>query len=339
MIKALVPVGGRGKAGGVRIATSAAQAEVEAEAVLSKTIKGFKVRAVLVEECLDIEKELYVGMIVDRQQGCVSILVSPEGGVDIEETSRTRPHLIYRHEVDPLGKLRKFEARRLAAEMGLGGRLLVKVGDVLYKLYNLAVALDATTAEINPLVITKSGDVVAADAVLNIDNDSLFRHANLVQSDHAPSEMTQLEKEAADAGFSLVSLDGDIGVVGSGAGITMATLDLISFYGGEAANFLDIGGGITPEKMAKAMRLVMSVPGLKSFLINIFGGMNRCDLIAEGIVGVLNDSTACVPLAIRLSGTNEEEGRRILRKANLEVHSDLESAIEEAVRAAKGVGA
>lgn len=336
VIKAQIPVGGRGKAGGIKFADSPDEAEAEAAELLRAEVKGFKISSLLVEERLEIEQELYLGIIVDRSQASVATIVSKLGGVEIEDVAEKSPETITKVTIDYQKGLRPFEARKLAKAMGLNGELLQPGAELILSLYRAFVRYDATIAELNPVALTKDKKLLALDAVLVIDDDALYRHADIRAMGKEDPRATALEALALEAGFSFVELDGDIGIVGNGAGITMATLDLVSFYGGHPANFLDIGGGVAPQTMKRAMEIALALPRLKALLVSIFAGINRCDDIALGIVSALKETKTDVPLVIRLIGTNEERGREILKDAGFIALREAEDAVKEVVALARG---
>ncbi len=329
VLKSQVLVGGRGKAGGIKFADSLEEARAKINELIGMDIKGLKVKLVLVEEKADIIKEFYVGFVVDRAVKRNVLILSSEGGVNIEETARNHPEKVAKLEVNPDTGLQPFMVRKLAKTLGIEGKKMNAIATITIRLYKAFVDHDAELAEINPLVITPEG-MTAVDAVLNIDDNSLYRHKELAREFTESEEYTQIEKMAKEAGLSYVELDGDIGVIGCGAGLVMASLDTLKLYGGRAANFLDVGGGANAENMKKALELVSTKKGVKSIFINIFGGITRCDEIAKGIV----DFAPEIPISVRMMGTHEEEGKMILTDSNYVVRDTIEESAKEAIRLA-----
>lgn len=332
-IKSQVLVGGRGKAGGIKFAESENEAKQAISELLGIEIKGFMVEKLLVEEKANLTnaRELYVGFTINREARAITCILSSKGGVDIEQVAREHPEEIAKFDIDPRIGLQQYHCRKLAKQIGLKGKDMIKVADVVTKLYKVFKTSDAELAEVNPLILTGNGNVIAVDAVLNIDNNALFRHPEFSNDRKASSEFTDLEKEAHEVGLAYVDLDGDIGLIGCGAGLVMASLDILKQYDGEAANFLDIGGGANAENMRKALSIVMKKPGIKSIFINIFGGITHCDEIAKGIV----DIAPKIPISVRMMGTHQEEGIKILRDHRYEVFDTLEDSAEHAVELAK----
>jgi succinyl-CoA synthetase beta subunit len=320
VLKVQVRVGGRGKGGGVVLVDSPEQAEREAERMLSSTFKGHDVTRVLVEERLPIEREFYAAMLLDRSSRTDLAMVAAEGGIDIEELARTRPEALRRLRVDPEIGLRQYHLRRLAG--GLPEPVRDRTEKVLAELYDALVAEDATLVEVNPLVQLTDGRVVALDAKVTIDDNALFRHRE-TEMLRSAFPIDPVEWRAREAGLQYVKLNGEVGIIGNGAGLVMSTLDLVQQAGASAANFLDIGGGASAESMATSLEVVLSDPAVRSVLVNIFGGITRCDLVAEGILEALKRVEPRVPIVVRLDGTNAEEGRRILEDA---AHSAIASA-------------
>ncbi|MEM2126925.1 MAG: ADP-forming succinate--CoA ligase subunit beta [Candidatus Bathyarchaeia archaeon] len=337
VVKAQVPVGGRGKAGGILVAETPERAGEAAARLLASEVRGIKVRRVLVEERLKIEKEFYLGLTVDRRHRTYVILASSEGGVDIEEVASRTPEKIIRQAVDPLEGFRPHHARWVAKRLGFSGGLMMKLSEIATRLYNLGVEADAELAEINPLALVGEG-FVAADARLNIDDNALFRHGDLLQryGEGELEGLSEVEREARRLGLTYVELDGNIGIIGNGAGLTMATLDTVTLYGGKPGNFLDLGGGIPPERVEQAVSLLLNNKKMGVLLVNILGGITRCDEIARGIVNARLKAEVVKPIVVRLSGTNEEEGIRILREAGIEVMGTMEEAAERSVILAGG---
>jgi succinyl-CoA synthetase beta subunit len=332
VIKAQLPVGGRGKAGGVKFADSPEEAAEAAEALLGMRIKGLTVERLYVEEKLSIVNEIYLGVTVDRRNKAYVVLASGEGGMDIEEVAAKTPDRIVRHLVDPLRGLRGYHARLVAKRLGYGGRKMLQFAAIVEGLYKLALEMDAELTEINPLAEIEDG-FMAADARLNVDNNALFRHSELEERllESFRGELTEREMEARSQGLTYVELDGDIGVIGNGAGLTMATLDTVMLHGGRAANFLDLGGGASPERIGEAIKFVLRDERAKALLVNVLGGITRCDYIAEGVVAARRDVASEKPVVVRMMGTKEEEGRRILREAGIETLGSMEEAAKLAV--------
>ena len=330
-IKAQVHVGGRGKAGGIAVATDRAEAEAHAESILGMEINGYTVETVLVEAWIDSVDELYVGVTMDRGEGKPVLMVSTEGGVDIETVAAETPDAIAREHVDPAFGLHPYQARNVVYEAGVDADVALDVASVLTALYDLYEGNDASEIEVNPAMVTSGGDVVAVDAVMNLDADALFRHPELAALTE-PSYADDLERAAGEYGFDYVRLSGNVGVVGNGAGLVMATLDLIDHYGGSPANFLDVGGGAKAERVAQALEVVFSDPNVDSVVFNIFGGITRCDEVAAGINEALAGLDA-VPkrVVVRLAGTNAEEGMEVLDADLVEVEQTLEGAVRRAV--------
>jgi len=310
VIKAQVHVGGRGKAGGVKLARDPNEAYEVAKRILGMNIKGLTVKKVLVAEAADIAKEYYAGLIQDRASQRVVMMVSKEGGVDIEEVAREKPEAIVKYPIDPHTGLRPFEARQIVIDAGLEGNLN-KLADVLVKLYRAYAGVDAFLAEINPLVVTAEGQVIAVDAKIDLDDNGLFRHPDLAELREVEAEHP-LEIEALKYGFAYVKLDGNIGVLGNGAGLVMYTLDLVNRVGGKPANFLDIGGGAKADVVENALKLIAKDPDVEGIFINIFGGITRADEVAKGVIRVLEAGVLKVPVVMRVAGTAEEEARKLL---------------------------
>lgn len=329
-VKAQVHVGGRGKAGGIEVVDTPEKARDAAERIIGMNIKGKGVEKVLVEEGVDIENELYVGVTTDRGEGRAVAMVSSKGGVNIEEVAEEDPDAIARTHVDPAYDLRPFEAREVVYGAGVPREHTRDVTGVLSTLYTLWDESDADDAEINPLMVTGDGGVVAADAVFNIDNSALYRHEKLAEMEEEAFE-DEFEARASEAGFDYVRLDGNVGIVGNGAGLVMTTLDLVDHFGGSPANFLDIGGGADAERVRSALELVFEDENVDAVLFNVFGGITRCDEVAEGINNALGTFDELPePLIVRLTGTNDEEGREILTD-RVETAEGLEEAVERTV--------
>ncbi len=334
VIKSQVLVGGRGKAGGIKLAKSAQEAEELATQILSMHIKGLPVRKVLVDEAADIKKEIYLGITNDRAARRPVIICSAEGGVEIEEVARTNPETIIREHIDPIMGLRDYQVRNIALSINLPREHWKVFSQILTGLYQTYMNTDATLAEINPLVINGAGQLVALDGKIVIDDNALFRHLDLAEVRDIDEETPQ-ETEARKYGLSYVNLGGEIGCLVNGAGLAMGTMDIVQHFGGSPANFLDIGGGAGADKVTAALRIIMAEPNLKAILINIFGGITRCDEVAKGILQAMKDVGVTVPLVVRLVGTNEEEGRRLLEEAKLITATSLADAAQKAVAAAK----
>ena len=336
-VKAQVLVGGRGKAGGVRLAGTPEEAGEAAAAVLKMQIGGYPVHKLLVEEAVDILQELYLGVAIDRNLRQAVLMASAAGGVEIEQVARDDPKMIKRVAVDPLMELDTAQTQGLAKGIGLPEELYSTFNSVAHDLYEAFLSYDALLAEINPLAVTDTGQLLALDGKVILDDNALFRHPDLEQLRDASDE-TLAEREAREAGLSYVYLGGEIGCMVNGAGLAMATMDVIKFFGGAPANFLDVGGGARAERVAAALRLVMSAPKIKVVLINIFGGITRCDEVARGIVAALEGIESRVPLVVQLSGTNEGQGRAILNASTyrLTVAGTLTEAAQKAVALAGG---
>ncbi|WP_435066899.1 ADP-forming succinate--CoA ligase subunit beta [Haloplanus sp. C73] len=336
-VKAQVQVGGRGKAGGIEIASDEAGVREAADAILGMDLKGYHVDRVLVESAVDFTDELYLGVTMDRGEGEPVVMVSSEGGVDIETVAEENPDAIAREHVDPAFGLHPYQARKAVYGAGISRDLSRSVASVLQTLYDLWESNDATETEINPLMVTASGDVVAADAVMNIDEDALFRHPDLAEMEEE-SYTDDLERKAGEYGFDYVRLTGNVGIIGNGAGLVMTTLDLVDHYGGAPANFLDIGGGAKAERVANALDMVFSDPNVDSVVFNIFGGITRGDEVARGINDALEQFDEIPkPVVVRLAGTNAAEGMEILNTDLVQVEETLEDAVQRAVANAEEV--
>jgi succinyl-CoA synthetase beta subunit len=335
VIKAQVHVGGRGKAGGIKFASSPEEAKQVAAEILSMEIKGLPVRKVLVGECLDVAEEYYLGVIVDRKSQKPVIMVSSAGGVDIEEVARETPEKIHKHVVDPARGLLPYEARNLAFKIVPDGKLAMQTAGVLAKLYDAFVGVDASLAEINPFIRTPDDEMIALDAKINIDDNALTRRPRIAELRDLGTE-TPYEAKAREKGLSYVKLDGTIGCIVNGAGLAMATMDMVKHYGAEPANFLDIGGSSNPEKVTTAMEIILSDHNVKAILFNIFGGITRCDDVANGIAQALGHMDVKVPVVVRLTGTNEDAAREILKKVDLVPVNTMDEGVKEAIRLSKG---
>ena len=344
IVKAQIHAGGRGKGGGVKLAKNPEEVKQHAEAILGMQLvtpqtgpEGKLVRKVLVAEASDIEREFYLGMVVDRTDSRLVIMGSEEGGVDIEEVAATRPEKILKQTIDPAIGLPPFQARKLAYDLNIPRELVNKAADLMIGLYNAFVDSDCSLAEINPLAITKTDDgqdIIALDAKLNFDDNALWQHEE-VSAMRDPHEEDARELEAGESGLSYISLDGNIGCMVNGAGLAMATMDLIQLHGGEPANFLDVGGGATTETVTHAFRLILADEKVQAVLVNIFGGIMQCDVIANGIIEAVKQMDLTVPLVVRLEGTNVELGKQILADSglNLIAADGLSEAAQKAVQA------
>ncbi len=346
VIKAQIHAGGRGKGGGVKLVDGLDQVESTARAMLGMHLvtpqtgpQGKVVQRVLVEEALERERELYLGLVVDRSSGLPIMMASSAGGMDIEEVAAKTPELILRESIDPVTGFAPFQARKLAHSLGLTGPLAGKAAKIMTGLYEAFAASDASLAEINPMVTTKAGDVLALDAKLNLDDNALYRHHDLRElRDIAEEE--PLEVEASKFSLNYIKLNGNVGCMVNGAGLAMATMDIIKLAGGEPANFLDVGGGATAEQVTNAFRIILSDTHVQAVLINIFGGIMRCDVVAQGVVDASRQVGVKVPVVVRLEGTNKEEGAAILRNSglNFTVADGMRDAADKVVALASGKG-
>jgi succinyl-CoA synthetase beta subunit len=344
VVKAQIHAGGRGKGGGVKLGRSIAEVRELAGQILGMQLithqtgpRGQTVRRLLIEEGADIQKELYVGMVVDRTTQRVVLMASADGGMDIEEVAAKTPDRIHKVFVDPGKGLADREADDIAREIGIPEGSVAEARRLLQGLYRAFDQTDASLAEVNPLILTGDGRVIALDAKLNFDDNALFRHPDIVEMRDLDEE-DPAEIEASKFDLSYISLDGNIGCLVNGAGLAMATMDVIKLYGGEPANFLDVGGGATAEKVTEAFKIMLKNPGLKAILVNIFGGIMKCDTIANGVIAAAREVQLKVPLVVRMKGTNEELGRKILAESGLPIISadNMASAAEKVVAAAKG---
>ena len=334
VIKAQVLVGGRGKAGGVKLAETPEEAARAAEAILGMSIKGITVRTVLVAPAASIAKEFYLGLILDRAAKAITVIASAEGGVEIEETARTQPDAVLRLRLHPLIGLQEHNVRRVAYSLGIPPELRREFRQVLRGLYDAFVGTDADLAEINPLAVTEDGRLTALDAKIVLDDSGLARHPD-IELMRDLNEEEPSETAARHAGINFIKLDGSIGCMVNGAGLAMTTMDLVKLAGGEPANFLDIGGGAKADKVAAAFRIILDDPNVKAILINIFGGITRGDEVARGIVEARSTLTRDVPMVVRIVGTNAEEAKPILAQANLITADSLDEAAAKAVAAAR----
>lgn len=344
VVKAQIHAGGRGKGGGVKVAKSLDQVREYANQILGMQLvthqtgpEGQKVRRLLIEEGADIKKELYVSMVTDRVSQRVVLMASSEGGMDIEEVADKHPELIHKVAIDPATGLTDADADAIAAKIGIPAASIADARVQLQGLYQAYWETDASLAEINPLILTGSGKVIALDAKFNFDSNALFRHPEIVAYRDLDEE-DPAEVEASKFDLAYISLDGNIGCLVNGAGLAMATMDTIKLFGGEPANFLDVGGGATAEKVTEAFKIMLKNPGLKAILVNIFGGIMRCDVIAEGVIAASKAVSLKVPLVVRMKGTNEEIGKKMLAESGLPIISadTMEDAAKQVVAAANG---
>lgn len=344
VVKAQIHAGGRGKGGGVKVARSLDEVRHAAQQILGMHLvthqtgkDGQVVRRLLIEEGAQIAKEFYLGMVIDRSQQRVALLASSEGGMEIEEVAAHHPEKIHKLWIDPVSGLLAADAAQIAEKIGLPDAAIAETVIVLQGLYRAFVEKDAMLAEINPLVLTADNRVVALDAKFNFDSNALYRHPEIVAYRDLDEE-DAAEIEASKFDLSYISLDGDIGCLVNGAGLAMATMDIIKLYGGSPANFLDVGGGASKEKVTEAFKLMLKNPNLKAILVNIFGGIMKCDVIAEGVVAAAREVHLTVPLVVRLEGTNVELGKKILAESGLPIisGSDMADAAEKVVAAARG---
>ena len=325
VVKAQIHAGARGKAGGIRVCTSDGEVRAAAKALLGRNLvtlqtgpEGLPVHRLLVEQALPIERELYVGLVLDRKRERIVVVAHPHGGMEIEEIAQREPEAILREVVEPAVGMRPFQARELAFGLGLAPAQLTHALAAILGAYRAFRDLDATMVEMNPLVVTKEGQVLALDVKMSFDDNAMFRRPNVAElRDYAQEDPR--EAEAAEHGLNYVALDGDIGCIINGAGLAMATMDMIKHAGGEPANFLDIGGGASPDRVAAAFRLVLADRKVSAILVNVFAGINRCDWVAQGVVQAVREIEVPVPLVVRLAGTNVQEGRRILRESGLPI--------------------
>ena len=336
VVKIQVQVGGRGKGGGVELCDTPAAAAAAADRMLGSDFKGFPVTRVLVEELLPIASEFYTSLLLDRARGDYLAMMTAEGGVDIEELARTQPEALRRVHIDPMLGLRAYHVRELIGTLPV--EAWEGAGDALRKMYEVLVERDATLVEVNPLVLLEDDRVVALDAKVTIDDNALWRHPDIAElAEQFPID--EVEARAKEKGLQYVKLDGDVGIIGNGAGLVMSTLDVVAQAGARAANFLDVGGGASADQMATSLEVVLSDPAVRVVLVNIFGGITRCDLVAQGILEALERIEARVPIVVRLDGTNAEEGRRILANAAHPRIVPAANMLEAAEEAADLVGA
>ena len=343
VVKAQIHAGGRGKGGGIKVVDNSQDATAAAEQIIGMNLvthqtgpEGKTVGSVLIEEASSIEKEFYLGMVIDRSREKVVVMGSPEGGVEIEEVAARSPEKIIKEHVDISLGVQPYQCRKIAYFMGLEGGAVRQAVSFISSLYNVFIEKDCSLAEINPLVLTSDGTIVALDAKINFDDNALFRNRDIAGLRDRDEE-DPLELEASDAGISFVKLDGNIGCLVNGAGLAMATMDIIKHHGGEPANFLDVGGGATTEQVTKAFKMILSDENVKAIFVNIFGGIMKCDTIADGIVEAAGEVGINVPLVVRLEGTNVQAGREILSGSGLDIQTgaDMKEAASKVVEAAK----
>lgn len=334
VVKAQVLVGGRGKAGGVKLAKTVEDAVAAANKILGMDIKGYTVEKVLVADAVEILKEYYVGLTIDRNTKSVLFMASAEGGVEIEEVAKENPDAIFKIPIDPDLGMTDFVARKIAFKLFDDMALVKQAVDIFKKLYKLFIENDASLVEVNPLVITDGGRLMAIDGKMNFDDNALYRQVD-IEALNEPDEDEKKELAAKESGLTYIRLDGNIGCMVNGAGLAMATMDVIKHFGGSPANFLDIGGSSSPQKVIDAMTLLLSDKNVKVIMINIFGGITRCDDVARGLVTALDQMKVDIPIVIRLSGTNAEEGLRIISEKNLPTVSSLSEAAQAAIKLVK----
>lgn len=337
-IKAQVLVAGRGKAGGIQFANTLDEVERISAKILGKEIKGLKVASVLVEEKIEVKKELYFGVTTDRSRRCYVAVASATGGVDIEEVASKTPEKIIKVFIAPVPGFRSYHARQMASKMGYSGKQMLGLAATFEKLYKIAMEYDAELIEMNPIIETANGGFAAADARLIIDDNALYRHPQYKERlfSEDQTELTPQEIKARRVGLAYVQLEGDIGIMGNGAGLVMATLDVVQLYGGKPANFLDVGGGASEEQIAAALDILLMESKASAVFINILGGITRCDEVARGILEAKKKIGFTKPMVIRLVGTNEEEGRRILTEAGIHVLDSMEEAAKKTVEMSMG---
>jgi len=335
VLKAQVLVGGRGLAGGIKFANTPEEARDVAIELLSKSIRGEKVNKLLVEEKVCIAKELYLSLTIDRAVRKPVYIVSEMGGVEIEELAKKHPEKVYKLYVDPAIGFTEYIARNALKFLNIPWNYIQDLINIMNAMYKIMMDYDAELVEFNPLALTCDGRLVALDVKIIIDDNSLYRHPELQKL--SGRDLSEYEKKAKDLGFSYVELDGDIGVICNGAGLTMATMDSILYYGGKPANFLDLGGGAQSERIKEAVKLILTHPKVKVLLINIFGGITRCDEVAMGIVKAVKETGISKPIVIRMLGTNEEEGKRILVEHGIQVFSEMDDAVKKAIEIAKQI--
>jgi succinyl-CoA synthetase beta subunit len=347
VVKAQIHAGGRGKGGGVKVVKSIDDVKKVSTDILGMQLvthqtgpQGQEVRRLYIEDGCDIARELYLGMLIDRATSGVTIMASTEGGMDIEEVADKHPEKILKVHVDPAVGFQPFQGRQVAFALGLEGKQVGKAVDLIGKLYDAFISLDASIVEINPLVVTKAGDIIPLDAKMNFDENAMFRQKEVLELRDVAEE-DPAEKRAKDHELNYVKLTGNIGCMVNGAGLAMATMDIIKLYGGDPANFLDVGGGATKERVAEAFRIILSDPNVEGILVNIFGGIMRCDVIAEGIITAARELGLTMPLVVRLEGTNVEKGKKLLKESGLNILSadNLADAAQKVVNTVKAEAA
>jgi succinyl-CoA synthetase beta subunit len=334
VVKAQVLVGGRGKAGGVKLARTVDEAVSAAKQILGMNIKGLKVEKVMVADAVNINREFYVGLINDRNTKSVTLMASTEGGVEIEEVAKISPEKIIKFHINPITGLLDYQARDIALQLFGDIQTAQKAAQIFKKLYKLYIETDATIAEINPLVLTPENEIFAVDGKMNFDDNALFRQPRILAM-REPDEDELIEIDAHSKGLSYIRLDGKIGCMVNGAGLAMATMDMIKLYGGEPANFLDIGGSSSPQKVIDAMNILLNDKHVKAVMINIFGGITRCDDVAKGLIKAMEVITTDIPIVVRLSGTNAEEGLELLKQTKLPTVSSMSEAAKKAIELSK----
>lgn len=347
VVKAQIHAGGRGKGGGVKVVKSIDDVKDAATKILGMQLvthqtgpQGQEVRRLYIEEGCDIGRELYLGLLIDRATSCVTIMASTEGGMEIEEVAEKHPEKILKVVVDPAVGFQAFQGREIAFGLGLDGKQVNKCVDLVGKMYNAFIDMDASIVEINPLVVTKGGDIMPLDAKINFDDNALFRHKDIEELRDIAEE-DPAEKRAKDHELNYVKLTGNIGCMVNGAGLAMATMDIIKLYGGDPANFLDVGGGATKDRVAEAFRIILSDPNVEGILVNIFGGIMRCDVIAEGVITAARELGLTMPLVVRLEGTNVDKGKKLLKESGLNIIAadNLADAAQKVVGAVKAEAA
>lgn len=331
VVKAQVLTGGRGKAGGVKLANTKDEVKLYSEAILNMSIKSLPVRKVIISEAVNIKSEYYISFTIDRNTKSAVLILSDEGGMDIEEVAVKHPDKIYKFSIDPSIGIPDFLARKFAFSILGDIYLVTQLGDIIQKLYQLFIDKDASLAEINPLIQTDENKLIAIDGKMMFDNNALYRQPDL-QEFFEPTEEELIEVSAKEKGFSYVHLEGNIGCMVNGAGLAMATMDMIKLYGGTPANFLDIGGSSNPQKVIDAMTLLLKDPQVRVVLINIFGGITRCDDVASGLITAFDQLKTDIPVIVRLTGTNEQEGRKILENTRFKVAETMSEAVNMAVK-------
>ncbi|WP_341909824.1 ADP-forming succinate--CoA ligase subunit beta [Ferrovibrio terrae] len=344
VVKAQIHAGGRGKGGGVKVVKSIDDVAAQSKSILGMTLvthqtgpEGKLVKRLYIEEGCDIKRELYLSFLVDRATSRITVMASTEGGMEIEEVAASHPEKILKVAIDPATGLQPFHARKIAFGLGLEGKQVQSAVKFMTAMYEAFTSLDASIVEINPLVVTGAGEMIALDAKMNFDDNALYRHKD-VEDMRDPDEEDASELEAAKWSLNYVKLDGEIGCMVNGAGLAMATMDIIKLYGSEPANFLDVGGGATKERVTAAFKIILGDKNVKGILVNIFGGIMRCDIIAEGVVAAAREVKLAVPLVVRLEGTNVDLGKKIMAESGLPIISadNLADAAEKVVKAVKG---